>query len=141
MNKQKTRYTRGMPKAYKMPIDEFCMCYGLDIKVIMHRLNITCWQDFDALVVPTALWDTKPHIIKRALKMLNMGWSHKEIANRLGIPDEHVAIIENLSEYEKEIYLDVEGKYFKTYFHLNSDAIDVSRIFHAVDPDSMIVSA
>ena len=130
-----------MPKAYKMPIDEFCMRYGLDIKVIMHRLNITCWQDFDALVVPTALWDTKPHIIKRALTLLNMGWSHAEIAKRLGIPDEHVAIIENMSDYEKEIYLDVDHKYFKTYFHLNSEAIDVSRIFHAVDPDSMVVSA
>jgi hypothetical protein len=73
--------------------------------------------------------------------MLNMGWSHKEIANRLGIPEEHVDIIENMSDYEKEIYTDAEGKYFKTFFHLNSDAIDVSRIFHAVDPDNMIVSA
>lgn len=141
MNKQKTRYTKGMPKAYKMPIDEFCMRYGLDIKVIMHRLNITCWQDFDALVVPTSLWDTKPHIIKRALNLLNMGWSHKEIANRLGIPEEHVDIIENMSDYEKEIYTDAEGKYFKTFFHLNSEAIDVSRIFHPVDIDNMIVNA
>ena len=40
----------------------------------------------------------------------------KEIAKRLGIPDEHVAIIENMSDYEKEIYLDVDHKYFKTYF-------------------------
>ena len=141
MNKQKTRYTKGMPKAYKMPIDEFCERYGLDIKVIMHRLNITCWQDFDALVVPTSLWDTKPHIIKRVLKMLNMGWSHPEIANRLGIPEQHVSIIENMSEYEKEIYTDAEGKYFKTFFHLNSDAIDVSKIFHVVDPDTVVVSA
>ena len=141
MNKQKTRYTKGMPKAYKMPIDEFCERYGLDIKVIMHRLNITCWQDFDALVVPTSLWDTKPHIIKRVLKMLNMGWSHPEIANRLGIPEQHISIIENMSEYEKEIYTDAEGKYFKTFFHLNSDAIDVSKIFHVVDPDTVVVSA
>ena len=141
MNKQKTRYTKGMPKAYKMPIDEFCERYGLDIKVIMHRLNITCWQDFDALVVPTSLWDTKPHIIKRVLKMLNMGWSHPEIANRLGIPEQHVSIIENMSEYEKEIYTDAEGKYFKTFFNLNSDAIDVSKIFHVVDPDNVVVSA
>lgn len=141
MNKQKTRYTKGMPKAYKMPIDEFCERYGLDIKVIMHRLNITCWQDFDALVVPTSLWDTKPHIIKRVLKMLNMGWSHPEIANRLGIPEQHVSIIENMSEYEKEIYTDAEGKYFKTFFHLNSDAIDVSKIFHVVAPDNVVVSA
>lgn len=141
MNKQKTRYTKGMPKAYKMPIDEFCMRYGLDIKVIMHRLNITCWEDFDAMVVPTALWDTKPHIIKRILKMLSMGWGHEEIAKRLGIPENHVEIVENLSDYEKEIYTDAEGKYFKNFFHLNNETIDVSKIFHAVDPDNMVVSA
>lgn len=141
MNKQKTRYAKEMPKAYRMPISEFCMRYGRDLKVILHRLNTTCWLDFDALVVPTTLGDTKPHIIKRTLKMLNMGWSHKEIASRLGIPEEHVDIIENLSDYEKEVYLDVDGKYFKTFFLLNSETIDVSRIFHEVDPDDMVVSA
>ena len=42
---------------------------------------------------------------------------------------------------EKEIYTDAEGKYFKNFFHLNNETIDVSKIFHAVDPDNMVVSA
>lgn len=139
MNKQKRRYTKGMPREYKMPLDEFCMLYGIDLKVIMHRLNITCWEDYDALIVPTSLMDTKPHTIRRALNLLDMGWKDDQIARRLAIPEEHIDIIRGLSDYEKEIYSNANGKYFKDYFFLNPAAIDVSKIFHAVDPDNMVV--
>ena len=140
MNKQKTRYAKEMPKAYRMPISEFCMRYDRDLKVILHRLNTSSWLDYDALVVPTSLWDTKPPIIQRALILLERGWSHDEIARRLGIPVEQVSVIEHLSDYEKEVYKDAEKKYFKNYFHLNSAAIDVSRIFRERDPDEMVVN-
>ena len=140
MNKQKKRYTRGFPKAYKMPVDEFCTMYDRNLKVVMHRLNVSNWDDFDALVVPTNLGDTKPPLIKRVLRMLQMNWGDEEIAKRLSIPVEHVVDIKNLSDYEKEIYSDEGGKYFKNYFFLNPEAIDVARIFHKVTPEKVVAN-
>ena len=136
MNKQKNRYTsKALPQQYIMPINEFCVWYGLDLKVIMHRLNITNWDDFDALIVPTDLLDTKPPTIKRALKLMEMKWSDAEIARRLDIPLNHVERIHAMSEYEKQMYSD--PKYYKNYFFLNPKTIDVSQIFHRRDPDEI----
>lgn len=136
MNKQKNRYvSKALPSKYRMTISEFCMLYGLSLQVVMHRLNITNWADFDALVVPTDLLDTKPPLIKRALKMIDMGWSDNSIAKRLSIPYEHVARIRNLSPYEKEIYSD--SKYYKNYFFLNPETIDVDKIFRRRSSDEI----
>ena len=138
MNKQTSRYTpKYLPQQYVMRLADFCTWYDRELRVIMRRLNTKRWLDFEALVVPTELEDTTPDLIQRALKLINQGQQNAYIAKRLDIPENHVEFIRNMSDYEKEVYLDVDKKYFKTYFYLNPQTIDVSRIFKRRDVDQV----
>lgn len=138
MNKQTSRYTpKYLPQQYVMRLADFCTWYDRELRVIMRRLNTKRWLDFEALVVPTELEDTTPDLIQRALKLINQGQQNAYIAKRLDIPESHVEFIRNMSDYEKEVYLDVDKKYFKTYFYLNPQTIDVSRIFKRRDVDQV----
>lgn len=136
MNKQKTRYTARELVDFRMPINEFCLIYGRDLKVVMHRLNISNWFDYDALIVPTELGDTTPDKIRRVLTLIEYHWSDAAIAKHLSVPEAHVGIIKNLSEYEKQIYSD--KSYFLNYFRLNPAKIDAKKIFHPVSEKSAV---
>ena len=131
MNKQPNRKTHLTPAKYNIPLKTFCKKYNREEKVVMRRLNTKKWMDYDAIVVPTELGDTTPNIIAEAMKKINnpnVNLSNASIAKSLGIPEEHVEFIRNMSEYEHEIYSHPE-KYFMSYFYLKPSAIDVSRIF------------
>ena len=109
-----------------MPVNEFCEKYGLDLKVVMRRMNVLYWEDYDSLVVPQELGDISADKIRRSLEMLKYGWSHENIAKKFGIPLESVDIIENLNDYYKEIFLNMDN-----YFFLNPYKIDLNKIFPA----------
>lgn len=135
MNKQKTRYV-PFPAPYRMKLDEFCEKYGRDLKVVLHRLNVKFWDDFDAIVVPTDIAsvvdgkvknDVEAHKIKRALSMINMGLSDGYIMRRLDITERNLDVIKGLSEYEKTMYLEMDQ-----YFYLNPKKVDISKIFKEV---------
>jgi hypothetical protein len=79
MNKQKNRYTPFTGK-YRMPVDEFCMKYGLSLKLIMHRMNVLYWEDYDSLVIPQELGDTSADKIRRVLTMQAQNWNTESIA-------------------------------------------------------------
>lgn len=123
MNKQKTRYTPFSGK-YRMPVIEFCHKYGISLKLIMHRMNVLYWEDFDALVIPQELGDTTADKVRRALKMLESDWDKESIAKRLGIPVEVVTHIEAMDDYKKQMFLTMES-----YFYLDPAKVDLSKIF------------
>ena len=75
MNKQKNRYT-PFAGDMRMPVNEFCEKYGLDLKVVMRRMNILYWEDYDALVVPQEFGDVTADKIRRALEMISYGLSY-----------------------------------------------------------------
>jgi hypothetical protein len=79
MNKQKTRYT-PFSGEYRMPVNLFCKKYGINLRLIMHRMNVLYWEDFDSLVIPQELGDTSADKIRRTLQLLNMGWKKESIA-------------------------------------------------------------
>lgn len=126
MNKQKDRRTPFQGK-YKMPVDAFCEKYGLDLKLVMHRMNVLFWEDFDSLVIPMALKDTSIWQVKRALNMLDSKGCNTDafIVKRLDLEnDEILNAIKNLSEYEKEMFRNTKSDFF-----LDPSKIDISKIF------------
>jgi formyltetrahydrofolate synthetase len=103
---------------------------------VLHRLNVKFWDDFDAIVVPTDLAvivdgkvkeDVEANRIRRALSMLKSGFDDEYIKRRLDLNDRNLEVIKNLSDYEKNMYLDMDQ-----FFYLNPAKVDVSMIFHEV---------
>lgn len=127
MNKQKNRYTPFAGK-YKMPVDEFCQKYGVNLKVIMRRMNVLYWEDFDALVVPQELGDTSADRVVRTLKLVDMGWSDESIVTRMDISIDALSYIKNMDEYRKDMFRNG----MKNYFYLDPDKIDLDKIFTEV---------
>ena len=128
MNKQKDRFTPFKGK-YRMPINQFCERYGLNLQVVLHRLNVKYWDDFDALVVPQELGDAKVNLIARAIKRIDMGWTMREICN-LGFSEEQIEFIKSMSEYKKEMF---RSMLQVNTLHLDPDKIDLDKIFTEVD--------
>jgi hypothetical protein len=133
MNKQKNRYT-PFDGEYKMPVDLFCQKYGLSLKLIMHRMNVLYWEDFDALVIPQEVGDTSADKVRRTLILINQGWSHESIRTRMGIDLGVIDFIANMDDYRKKMFLEMDS-----YFFLNPDKIDVSKIFVEVDDQEVAV--
>jgi hypothetical protein len=129
MNKQKNRYT-PFAGEYRMPVDIFCRKYGIDLKCIMHRMNVLYWEDFDALVIPQELGDTSADKVRRALIMLDSNWDNASISKRLNIPDDVVLAIAAMDDYKKNMFRTMEH-----YFFLDPSKIDLSKIFVEVDDD------
>lgn len=127
MNKQKNRYT-PFGGEYRMPVDLFCRKYGLSLKLVMHRMNVLYWEDFDALVIPQELGDTPADKIRRALTMLETDWKKESIARRLSIDMDMVEKIAAMNDYQKKMFLEMDS-----YFFLNPAKIDISKIFKEVD--------
>ena len=123
MNKQKNRYTPFKGK-YRMPVDEFCEKYGISLKLIMHRMNILFWEDFDALVIPQELGDTSADKVRRILNMINLNWGTKEIATRMDVDEKIVDHIREMSSYMKDMFLNMDN-----YFYLNPKNVDLDKIF------------
>lgn len=129
MNKQKNRYTPFSGK-YKMPVDEFCMKYGLDLKVVMHRMNVLYWEDFDSLVIPQSVGDTPADKVRRTLMLINQNWDRESIAKRMGIPVDVVAAIDEMDEYRQKMFLNMDS-----YFFLNPAKVNLEMIFTEQDED------
>ena len=127
MNKQKTRYT-PFEGEYRMPVNMFCQKYGISLKLIMHRMNVLYWEDFDSLVIPQELGDTSADKIRRALQLIELEWTKESIAKRLNINLEMVNRIDALDEYRKRMFLDMDH-----YFFLNPEKIDITKIFTEVE--------
>lgn len=127
MNKQKNRYTPFSGK-YRMPVDEFCYKYGLNLKVVMRRMNVLYWEDFDSLVIPTELGDTSADKIRRSLMLLQNGWDKEKICDRTGVTAETLEKINNLSDYLKNIFLGMEN-----FFFIEPKKVDLDKIFKEVN--------
>ena len=127
MNKQKDRYT-PFTGEYKMPVNEFCRKYGISLKLIMHRMNVLYWEDFDALVIPQELGDTSADKIRRTLQLLNLGWDKESIAKRIGIGVNMIDYIEDMDDYKKRMFLEMSS-----YFFLDPAKVDLSKIFTEVE--------
>lgn len=123
MNKQKNRYTPFTGK-YRMPVDEFCMKYGLSLKLIMHRMNVLYWEDYDALVIPQELGDTSADKIRRVLTMQAQNWTTESINRRLDVPVDIIEQIALMDDYKKSVFLEMDN-----YFFLNPAKIDLDKIF------------
>jgi hypothetical protein len=127
MNKQKDRYTPFTGK-YKMPVNEFCRKYGISLKLIMHRMNVLYWEDFDALVIPQELGDTSADKIRRTLQLLDLGWDKESIAKRINISVEMIDNIAAMDDYKKRMFLEMSN-----YFFLDPAKVDLSKIFTEVE--------
>ena len=127
MNKQKNRYT-PFPGEYRMPVDMFCRKYGIDLRVIMHRMNVLYWEDFDSLVIPQELGDTSADKIRRTLQLLDMGWTKESISKRMNVSLNVVDKIDALDDYRKNMFLNMDN-----YFFLNPEKIDITKIFTEVE--------
>lgn len=123
MNKQKNRYTPFAGK-YRMPVDEFCMKYGLSLKLIMHRMNVLYWEDYDSLVIPQELGDTSADKIRRVLTMQAQNWTAESINRRLDVPVDIIEQIALMDDYKKSVFLEMDN-----YFFLNPAKIDLDKIF------------
>lgn len=127
MNKQRNRYT-PFKGEYRMPVDVFCAKYGLDLKCVMHRMNVLYWEDFDALVIPQNLGDTSADKIRRALILIEREWDKETIMGRLGIDEVIYDNICNMTPYLKEVF-----KTMDHYFFLNPENVDLDQVFVEVD--------
>lgn len=123
MNKQKNRYTPFTGK-YRMPVDEFCMKYGLSLKLIMHRMNVLYWEDYDSIVIPQELGDTSADKIRRVLTMQAQNWTTESINRRLDVPVDIIEQIALMDDYKKSVFLEMDN-----YFFLNPAKIDLDKIF------------
>lgn len=123
MNKQKNRYTPFTGK-YRMPVDEFCIKYGLSLKLIMHRMNVLYWEDYDSLVIPQELGDTSADKIRRVLTMQAQNWTTESINRRLDVPVDIIEQIALMDDYKKSVFLEMDN-----YFFLNPAKIDLDKIF------------
>ena len=126
MNKQKNRYTPFTGK-YRMPVDEFCMKYGLDLKLVMRRMNTLYWEDFDALVIPQELGSTSADKIRRILEMKKQNWDNKAIKNRIRVDMKVIERVEGLDDYMKSLFLNMDN-----YFYLTPSKVDLDRVFTPV---------
>lgn len=125
MNKRQTRYT-PFKGEFKMPVDEFCQKYGLDLDTVMTRMNVRYWEDFDALVIPQNMGMTSADKIRRALMMMQMDWSDAHICSRLDIPADVVQNIKEMDPYMKSVFIEMDN-----YFFLNPKKIDLTKVFAA----------
>lgn len=125
MNKRQTRYT-PFKGEFKMPVDEFCQKYGLDLDTVMTRMNVRYWEDFDALVIPQNMGMTSADKIRRALMMMNMSWTDADICRRLDIPADVVNNIKEMDPYMKSVFIDMDN-----YFFLNPKNVDLNKVFKA----------
>ena len=123
MNKQKNRYTPFTGK-YRMPVDEFCMKYGLSLKLIMHRMNVLYWEDYDSIVIPQELGDTSADKIRRVLTMQAQNWTTESINRRLDVPVDIIEQIALMDDYKKSVFLEMDN-----YFFLNPAKIDLDKVF------------
>lgn len=123
MNKQKDRYTPFTGK-YRMPVNEFCEKYGLDLKLVMHRMNTLYWEDFDALVVPQQLGSLPADKIRRILELEKNGWTDDSIKKRIKVKNEVLQSVKQLDPYMKNIFLTMDH-----YFYLNPKKIDLAKVF------------
>lgn len=123
MNKQKNRYTPFTGK-YRMPVDEFCIKYGLSLKLIMHRMNVLYWEDYDSIVIPQELGDTSADKIRRVLTMQAQNWTTESINRRLDVPVDIIEQIALMDDYKKSVFLEMDN-----YFFLNPAKIDLDKIF------------
>jgi hypothetical protein len=126
MNKQKNRYTPFTGK-YRMPVDEFCMKYGLDLKLVMRRMNTLYWEDFDALVIPQELGSTPADKIRRILEMKKQNWDNNAIRHRIRVDVKTIERVEGLDDYIKSLFLNMDN-----YFYLNPSKVDLDRVFTPV---------
>lgn len=124
MNKQRDRYTPFTGK-YKMPVDEFCLRYGLSLKVVMHRMNVLYWEDYDSLVIPQEVGDTSADRIVRILKLIDMEWSDESIMKRMDIDLNTLTYIKGMDEYKKDMF----RTKMKNYFYLDPAKIDLDHVF------------
>ena len=127
MNKQKDRYT-PFTGEYKMPVNEFCRKYGISLRLVMHRMNVLYWEDFDALVIPQELGDMSADKIRRTLQLLDQKWDKSSIKKRIGADIDLINYIEGMDEYRKCMFLDMDN-----YFYLNPEKVDLSKIFKEVE--------
>lgn len=123
MNKQKNRYTPFTGK-YRMPVDEFCIKYGLSLKLIMHRMNVLYWEDYDSLLIPQELGDTSADKIRRVLTMQAQNWTTESINRRLDVPVDIIEQIALMDDYKKSVFLEMDN-----YFFLNPAKINLDKIF------------
>ena len=122
-NKQKNRYTPFSGK-YRMPVDEFCVKYGISLKLIMHRMNVLYWEDFDSLVIPQQLCDTSADKIRRVIVMQEQGWDTDSIIRRMNVDRNAVEEIRKLDDYMKTVFKEMDN-----YFFLNPAKIDLDKVF------------
>lgn len=122
-NKQKNRYTPFSGK-YRMPVDEFCVKYGISLKLIMHRMNVLYWEDFDSLVIPQQLGDTSADKIRRVIVMQEQGWDTDSIIRRMNVDRNAVEEIRKLDDYMKTVFKEMDN-----YFFLNPAKIDLDKVF------------
>ena len=122
-NKQKNRYTPFTGK-YRMPVDEFCTKYGISLKLIMHRMNVLYWEDFDSLVIPQQLGDTSADKIRRVIVMQEQGWDTDSIVRRMNVERDAVEEIKKLDDYLKTVFKEMDN-----YFFLNPAKIDLDKVF------------
>ena len=123
MNKRQNRYT-PFKGELKMPVDEFCQKYGLDLDTVMTRMNVRYWEDFDALVIPQNMGLIPADKIRRALMMMQMNWTEKDIHNRLDIPADIIQNIKEMDPYMKSVFMEMDN-----YFFLNPKKIDLNKVF------------
>ena len=123
MNKRQTRYT-PFKGELKMPVDEFCQKYGLDLDTVMTRMNVRYWEDFDARVIPQNMGLIPADKIRRALMMMQMNWTEKDIHNRLDIPADIIQNIKEMDPYMKSVFMEMDN-----YFFLNPKKIDLNKVF------------
>lgn len=133
MNKQKNRYTPFSGK-YKMPVDEFCKIYGLNLKLVMHRMNTLYWEDFDSLVIPQELGSIPADKIRRVLEMQKNGWKTDMIQKRMKIEAKAIENIGSMDNYRKSIFLNMDN-----YFYLNPKKINLDKIFVPVKENVAIM--
>jgi hypothetical protein len=117
-----------------MPVDLFCQKYGLSLKLVMHRMNVLYWEDFDSLVIPQKLGDTSADKVRRVLLLLNQGWNKESIKARMNLDLEIIDYIAHMDDYHKEMFLGMDN-----YFFLNPEKIDITKIFTEVDDQEVAV--
>ena len=111
MNKKPDRKTpapfRG--SRYDMKLNDFCEQAGIQLKVVLSRLNTSNWPDFDAILVPTEAKDVMPNQVRRILYLQNHGWSNAELARRFSATEDGIESIRNMTDYQKSIFENSTG--------------------------------
>lgn len=108
---------------YKMLLEDFCEKYDRDLSIVRQRIN-SYWEIEDALITPTTVGTMQVHQIRRALHMLDLGWSVTFIANRLSCREEDISSIEDWDPYIKSIFNEMDN-----FFYLDHHKIDLDKVF------------